>query len=92
MTKKEEFYLLLKMYNNGEYETNVFCNEVLRILFYESNGISEFTGKERESVEELANVVERYSPYKSDHEKFPNIYYTEKNVKVAVEKFYEQLK
>ena len=91
MTKKEEFYLLLKLYNDGKYKIEDFCDELSRILFLENNGISEFKGKEKEYVSKLANVTERYSPYARDHIKFSGIYSTEKEVESAIEEFFRNI-
>lgn len=87
MTKKEEFYLLLKLYNEGGYETETFCGEMERILFFESNGISEFRGKERAAVEKLAKAVERYSPFEADLKKYPGVYIGDKDINKAVDEF-----
>ncbi len=87
MTKKQEFYLLLKLYDEGRYETETFCEEMERILFFESNGISEFKGREREEVEKLAKIIERYSPFEEDLKKYPDIYNSDEDVKRAINEF-----
>lgn len=91
MTKRDEIYNLLKLYKEGNYSLDVFCDEMLGILFYENGGIYEFRGKELEYINKLADVIKRYSPYKEDYEKFPNMFYSEKYIVNAIDKTYEAL-
>ena len=84
MTKKEELYCLLKLYKKGKYDIETFCNELLRILYYESNAINELDKDEREPFEDLAKVAKRYSPYEADR-KLTKWYCDENEIKVAIE-------
>lgn len=47
MTKKDEFYLLLKLYNDGRYEIEDFCDELSRILFLRITEFLNLKGKKK---------------------------------------------
>lgn len=85
MTKREELYYLLKFYKKGEYDIETFCDELTRILYYESGAINELQGGERDSFEALGNIAIRFSPYKNDHKMAPGAYSSEEEVHKAIE-------
>lgn len=91
MTKKEELYCLLKLYKKGSYDISNFCDELTRILYYESNAINELHGLEREYFESLGSIAERYSPYEEDHKLYQKVYSTDDEVKEAIEIVYSKL-
>lgn len=66
MTKREELYCLLALYKDGRYDVATFCDELTRILYYESGGINELTGNEKIYLDALGKTAERYSPYEED--------------------------
>jgi len=84
MTRREELFYLLRLYEEGRYDVATFCDELTRILYYESNGISELNSSEREHFEALGNVAKRYSPYEEDR-KMTKWYCDENEVKKAIE-------
>ncbi len=84
MTKKEELYCLLKLYKEGKYDIETFCDELTCILYYESNGISELNDKEKEIFKSLANVAKRYSS-EEEYKMNPDIFSSEKEVYEAIE-------
>lgn len=90
MTKKEELYCLLKLYREGRYDVAIFCDELTRILYYESNGISELDSLEKEHFEKLANVAKRYSPYEEDR-KVSKWFCDEIEVKKAIDVAFSRL-
>ena len=90
MTKKQQLYFLLEAYNQNKYDIATFCDELTRILYYESNGISELSGNEKEYFEDLANVTERYSPFEDDR-KLSKWYVDDEAVKKAINTAYDKL-
>lgn len=90
MTKQQQLYYLLRAFKNGEYDITVFCDELMRILYYESGGINELDRYEQEQLEALANVTKRYSPFKKDR-KISKWYSDENEVLEAFKIVYAKL-
>ena len=91
MTKREELVCLLKMYKEGRYDISDFCDELTRILYYESGGINELDSCEQKYFNALGCVAERHSPYEEDHKLYPKVYRTDNEVKEAIERVYAKL-
>ena len=85
MTKKEELYLLLDLYKNGRYDVGDFCNELTMILYFEKSLLSELSGLEHEIFDYLGKIANRHSPFESDFINCPGVYYTDEEVKKAIE-------
>ena len=66
MDKRRILVDLLKRYLNGDVDTTSFCDDFNTLYFYESNARELFCGAEREQMDEIADVVSYYSPYKED--------------------------
>lgn len=90
MSKKEELYKLFKLYKEGSYDIDSFCDEFGRILYFESGAINELSDYEKEHFENLAKVTERYSPFVEDRKNI-SWYCDEKEVKDAIEVAYCKL-
>ncbi|MBQ7646555.1 MAG: hypothetical protein IJS94_04725 [Clostridia bacterium] len=84
--RKREIVLLLKMYARGEYDTASFCNIFCSLYNYANDARSSFSYRERETLDEFSDIVERFSNYEEDLKEYPRFYYTEEKVKEAFEK------
>ncbi len=84
MDKRRIIIDLLKRYVNGEVDTTSFCDDFNTLYFYESNARSLFDGTEREQLDDIADVVSYYSPYKEDHAIPGNPYNDAKTVKAKI--------
>jgi len=87
MSKKEQLYYLLEAYHQNKYDLVSFCDELSRILFYESNGVKELNDIEKEYFETLASITERYSPYEDDL-RLSKWYVDDKTVQEAINMTY----
>ena len=85
MDKRKVLIDLLKRYLNGEVDTTSFCDDFCTLYFYESDARNEFDDAEREQLDDIADVVSYYSPYKEDHAIPGNPYNDVKTVKEKVE-------
>ena len=64
MTQKEQLYYLIKEYNNGNYQTDTFCDEFTRILCLEKDG--SLSSTEETIFRKSDEVFARFSPYEED--------------------------
>ena len=90
MNKKEQLYYLFETYHQGNYDLETFCDELLQILYYESNAINELEIEEREQFEALAGVAKRYSPFEEDR-KIYSWYIGEDIINEAIDHAYSVL-
>ena len=84
MDKRRILIDLLKRFLNGDVDTTSFCDDFCTLYFYESNARELFRGAEREQMDEIADVVSYYSPYKEDLAIPGNPYNDAKTVKAIV--------
>ena len=82
MKVKEQILSLLKLYNIGKYETKTFCEIFMNLYYGENSGSRYFVGAEKKALDELAKVVERFSPYQEDLKEYPDVYISEEAVKI----------
>ena len=90
MTKKEQLYYMLKAFKLGEYDIATFC-DAFEDVFYPDRPKDELTLQEWEWFNRLGDIVVRYSPYLKDTKLYPKAYYTDEEVKKAIEKAYSEL-
>lgn len=64
MTQKEKLSYLIKKYKEGEYVTKTFCDEFVRIFYYEKDG--SMTYKELDNLNKFTETFSRFSPYPED--------------------------
>lgn len=86
MDIKNQILTLLRLYSIGEYEVHTFCEIFMELYYGEKSGHRYFQGNEEKALDDLAHIVERYTPYEEDLHDYPNIYVSGKDVK---EKFDE---
>lgn len=84
MDKRRILIDLLKRFLNGDVDTTSFCDDFCTLYFYESNARELFDAAERKQLDEIADVVSYYSPYKEDHAILGNPYNDAKTVKAIV--------
>ena len=85
MTNKEELYLLLDLYKDGRYDVGDFCDELTMILYFEKSLLSELSGLEHEIFDYLGKIADRHSSFESDFINCPGAFYTDEEVKKAIE-------
>ena len=84
MTKKQQLYYLLEAFNRKEYDVKTFCS-AFEEVFYPDVPKEELTEFELSKFEDLAKIVVRFSPFEDEIKKLPNVYYSEEDVKNAIE-------
>lgn len=80
------------MYDRKEYATSLFCEIFLELYYFENSGYKLFDKEERTVLDQLAMVVERFSPYENEIIEFPNTYIGENVVREKFEEVYGKLK
>ena len=73
------------MYQSGDYDTNSFCDAFIKLYYFDDSGYLCFKGKQRESLDKLALVVERFSVYDEDIKNYPNVYASEDQIRSTFE-------
>lgn len=61
MKVRKEVMMLLKMYGEGKYSTETFCELFVEVYFFSKSAYRCFHGNERVVLDELASVAERFS-------------------------------
>jgi len=84
MKKREQLYYLIKEYSKGQYTIKDFC-EVFEEVFFPDKPSNELSPYELTVFEMLASEISRFSPYPEDIRKYPNVYKTEEDVRLAIE-------
>jgi hypothetical protein len=79
------------MFLTSQITASVFCDE-----FYDSYDleidINTLSNIEQTAFSDLSNVSSRFSPFEDDHEKFPNGFFTEKELRQKIIETKEKLK
>ena len=72
---KKHLYILVNFYLKGEINEVTFCDE-----FYKAYNLGEVEERLEETEDSIFNplseVAGRFSEFESDHEKYPDVYYT----------------
>ena len=89
MTEKEKLYYLVREYSKGNYNTKVFCDEFSNIYNVEID-YAILNEVERQYFSNLCEITDRFSEYE-DELQIPNMYYSEEDVRKAVERLMEAL-
>jgi hypothetical protein len=84
MTEKEKLYYLIREYSKGDYDTKVFCDEFSNIYNIETD-YTILSEDERQYFSNLCEITDRFSEYE-DELAIPNMYFSEADVRNAVEK------
>ena len=84
MTEKEKLYYLVREYSKGNYKTKVFCDEFSNMYNIETD-YAILSEVERRYFSDLCEITDRFSEYE-DELAIPNMYYSETDVRNAVEK------
>ena len=79
MNPKEKLFYLIREYNIGNYETEIFCDEYTQIFNVELD-YDTLSEAEYDLLEGLSEFTARFSPFGEDL-KIPNVYYDEKQVR-----------
>jgi hypothetical protein len=90
MTKREQFFYLLRAYKRGEYSTPLFCDAYLDVI-YPDQPKDEFSPEEWELIDGFSRLVSRYSPYESDHRLSPRAFVADQEIECAFESIFSQL-
>lgn len=89
MTPKEKILYLLKHYYMGNYNTKIFVDEFMDVYYLELDKKS-LTIKEKILLNDLEDVIERFSPYEEDL-KLSKFFCSEKEVKDKATEVYLNL-
>ena len=82
---------LFELFGERKCTTDYFCKKFIDLYFFENSGHRFFLGKDKQYLDELARVTERFSPFPEDHVKFRNVYTKEEDVHCAFEEAKAQL-
>lgn len=87
---KRRLYQLMDMFIMSQITASVFCDE-----FYYSYDLeidsTMLSNKEQSAFSELSIVSSRFSPFESDHDRYPNAFFTEKELRQKVIETKEKL-
>ena len=89
MSPKEKIYYLIREYINGNYETEIFCDEYTQIFNIELD-YDTLNEEQYKLLEELSVFTARFSPFEEDL-KIPNVYFSEEQVVTKVKEVYNKL-
>jgi len=87
---KKQLYYLLEHYYKGEYTTETFADEFSRIYNLETD-YRLLSDIEYKLMNELSDITERFSPFEADFENYPNVYFSEQDVKNKATEVYQKL-
>jgi hypothetical protein len=89
MNAKEKIYYLIREFKKGNYDINIFCDEVTNVYNLELN-FNDLSELEKKYFSELIILTSRYSPYENDL-KIPNAFFNDSQVRVKVDEIIEKL-
>jgi len=89
MNAKEKIYYLIREFKKGNYDINIFCDEVTNIYNLELN-FNDLNELEKKYFSELIIFTSRYSPYENDL-KIPNAFFNDFQVRGKVDEIIEKL-
>jgi hypothetical protein len=89
MKPKEKLYYMLNSYINGEYDAKTFC-EIFSDTYHQDLDVEDLNIKEKKLFKELSLLIERFSPYEDDLQKF-EYYIGEEKIKEKVETIFCEL-
>lgn len=81
-------YLILE-YEKGNYRTETFCDEFVRVLYHEKD--DSVPHDLFEALKMHADVFSRFSQYEEDLKMFPNTYYDDETVSEQIDIAIENL-
>ena len=64
MNRKEKIDYLIREYENGNYTTEIFCDQFVCVLFYEED--DSITEEEYQQLREYAQIFARFSDVEED--------------------------
>ncbi|MEC5395505.1 colicin immunity domain-containing protein [Bergeyella sp. RCAD1439] len=87
---KRRLYQLMDMFVMSQITASVFCNE-----FYYSYDLEidsdTLSNEEQQAFSDLSIVSSRFSQFKEDHEKYPNGFFTEEELRQKIIETKEKL-
>lgn len=89
MDAKEKIYYLIREFKKGNYDINIFCDEITNVYNLELN-FDDLNELEKKYFGELIIFTSRYSPYENDL-KIPNAFFNDSQVRVKVDEIIEKL-
>lgn len=90
-TDKKKLYDLIDMYLSGGIDESIFCSAFCSLYDLEID-YRTLTENEHKAFSELGEVVGRFSEFEDDHEKYPNVYYTKKELNTKIQEIQSKLK
>ncbi len=88
---KRNLYYLMDMFIMSQITPSVFCDEFYYSYDLEIDTLS-LSNIEQSVFSELSYVSSRFSPFNEDHEKFPNGFFTEQELRQKIIESKEKLK
>lgn len=80
---KRRLYQLMDLFLKEQITTPVFCDEFYYSYDLEID-IETLSKEEQLAFSELSQVLSRFSQFKEDHEKYPNSYFTEVEIREKI--------
>ena len=72
---KNKLWQLIEYYLDKKIDEVVFCSNFFLLYVHEID-YNDFDDQEQKILSELSEVAGRFSEFESDHEKYPDVYYT----------------
>ncbi len=92
MELKTQIIKVMELYDKGKYSTSIFCEVFLDLYYFENSGYRCFHGEERRLLDELGNVIDRYSEYEMDRNDGSGFYTSREQVETKFREVMGELK
>ena len=85
MKEREQLWKLIDGLINNQIDIITFCRNFTKIYDLEID-YDELSQKEEAAFDELCTIAARFSEFEDDLIQYPNVYYSESDVRAAAEK------
>ncbi len=89
-TDKRRLYQLMEMCLSGEINESTFCDNFVPSYDVDLNHAT-LTEDENRAFSELSRITGRFSEFKRDHEEYPGVFSTEKDIRFKILETKEKL-
>ena len=89
MEIRDQILLAIRLYKSGNYDIKTFCEIFGSLYYYQNSGYKHFSDRERESLDKIGFVAERYADSQEDLRCYPNHDYSEQQARELIDQVLE---
>lgn len=89
MDIRDQILLAIQLYKSGNYDIKTFCEIFGPLYYYQNSGYKHFSDRERESLDKISFITERYTGSDEDLRCYPNHYYSEQQARELIDQILE---